>query len=183
MNLWGTSTGSPLTIRYASKYQSRVKSMITYPMFKADVAFRHAFKIFQDIGEGFGHAALARFTSWIGVATHNQFSEEGNKLALLEAEVFKANFTIESLGKTLDTFSYVDLTSELEKITVPTLLLLGESGGLGYDIPSVTQLVVDFRAHCKHAKLVTIKDAGGTYCMYEKPKESAAEVRKFIESL
>ena len=183
VNVWGTSTGSPLTIRYTSKYQSRVKCMITYPMFKADVAFRHAFKIFQDIGEGFGHAGLARFTSWIGSATQNQFSEEGNKLASLEAKIFQENFTIESLAKTLETFAHIDLTSELGKITVPTLVLLGESGMLGYEMPSVTQLVTDFQAHCKHAKLVTIKDAGGTYCMYEKPKETAEAAKKFIKSV
>jgi len=137
VNVWGTSTGSPITIRYTSKYQHRVKSMITYPMFKADPAFRHAFKIFQDICEGFGHAALARFTSWIGCATHNQFSEEGNRLALHEAETFVKNFSIESLAKTMETFSHIELSSELEKITVPTMLLMGESGLLGSDMPSV----------------------------------------------
>jgi len=183
VNLWGTSTGSPITIRYTAKYQNRVKSMITYPMFKADVAFRKAFQMFRDIGENFGHVALARFTSWIGSATHNQFSDDGNKLAIHEAEVFKANFSLESLAKTVETFSHFDLTSELEKITVPTLILLGESGLLGSNMPSVSQLINEFRMHCKQSQLVTIKDTGGTYCMYEKPKETAAEVKKFIKSL
>lgn len=183
VNLWGTSTGSPITIRYAAKYQDRVKSMITYPLFKADPAFRKAFQIFLDICEGFGHEGLARFTSWIGSATHNQFSEEGNRLAIHETETFKANFSIESLAKTLETFAHIDLTSELEKISVPTLLLLGESGLLGSDTPSVTELVKTFKAHCKHSQVATIKDAGGTYCMFEKPKETAEQVKAFLSNL
>ena len=183
VNVWGTSTGSPITIRYTAKYQHRVKSMITYPMFKADPPFRRAFQIFQDIGEGFGHEGLARFTSWIGSATHNQFSEAGNKLAKLEGEVFKANFSIESLAKTLETFAHIDLSSELEKITVPVLVLLGNSGLLGGDMPSVTQLVQEFKSHCKHARVATVKDGGGTYCMYEKPRETAEEVKKFLKNL
>ncbi len=183
VNLWGTSTGSPITIRYAAKYQHRVKSLITYPLYKADPAFRKAFQVFLDICEGFGHDGLARFTSWIGCATHNQFSQEGNKLAVLEAEIFKANFSVESLAKTLDTFAHIDLSTELEKITVPTLVLLGESGLLGSTMPSVAQLVEGFKAHCRHSEVVTIQDAGGTYCMYEKPKESAEQVKKFIYSL
>ena len=183
VNLWGTSTGSPLTIRYAAKYQDRVKCMITYPMFKADTAFRKAFQTFQDIGEGFGHAALARFTSWIGSAEHNQFSQEGNRLALHEAETFKENFSIESLAKTIETYAHFELSSELRKITVPALLLLGESGLLGSKMPSVTDLVNEFRSHCKHSELVTIPDAGGTYCMFEKPEETAAAVKEFINNL
>jgi len=183
VNLWGTSTGSPLTIRYAAKYQARVKSMITYPMFKADTAFRKAFQTFQDIGEGFGHAALARFTSWLGSADHNQFSQDGNKLAMHEAETFKANFSIESLAKTIETYSHFELSSELQKITVPVLLLLGESGLIGSKMPSVADLVNEFRSHCKHSQLVTIPDAGGTYCMFEKPKETAAAVKEFITNL
>jgi pimeloyl-ACP methyl ester carboxylesterase len=157
--------------------------MITYPLYKADPAFRHAFKIFQDVCEGFGHEGLARFTSWIGSAAHNQFSEAGNRLALHEAETFKANFSIESLAKTLDTFAHIDLASELRKITVPTLLLMGESGLLGCDMPSVAELADGFKALCPHCTVVTIPDAGGTYYMFEKPKESAEEIKKFISSL
>src|SRR5215813_6655642 len=130
-HLWGTSTGAPLSIRYATRYPQRVKSLITYPSFKAGVASRKMFQVFLDITETFGYEALARFTSWIGCADQNVFSQVGNDVAMFEAEAFKRNFSIESLAKTLEVVSHIDLTSDLEKLTMPVLVLLGESGKLG----------------------------------------------------
>jgi hypothetical protein len=83
----------------------------------------------------------------------------------------------------METFAHIDLTSELDKMTVPSLLLLGDSGMLGSKAPEVSKLVKEFRKHCNHCKMVTIRKAGGTYCMFEKPKETAAEVRRFIKGL
>jgi pimeloyl-ACP methyl ester carboxylesterase len=183
VHLWGTSTGSMITIRYAAKYPDRVKSMIVYPQAKLDPTYRSAFRFIQEMGEAFGHEGLARFTSWFGSAEHNRFAEGGNKLGWHEYETFKENFSIESLAKTIETYSHVDLTSELEKVTAPALLLLGESGFLGSSNPSVDKAIAEFKEHCKHVEVVTIKDAGGTYCMFEKPEETADEVKKFIKSL
>ena len=72
---------------------------------------------------------------------------------------------------------------ELEKITVPTLLLLGESGLLGSGMPSVMELVEGFKTHCKRSEVAIVKDAGGTYCMFEKPKETAEQVKAFLSNL
>lgn len=182
VNLWGTSTGSTVTIRYTAKYQERVNSMIAYCMIKT-AAFRKAYQFFTSIGEEFGFEALAQFLSWIGVADTNQFTEVANKIALHEAESMKEIVSLESLAKTSETFSHVDLTTELEKVTVPTMLLVGDSGMVGSKNPSVAQLVEEFQEHCKHAQLVTIKDAGGTFCMYEKPAETVEAVKQFIKNL
>lgn len=182
-HLWGTSTGAPLSIRYAARFQSRVKSLIVYPSFKAGVAARAMFKCFQDITEIFGYEALARFTSWIGCAEQNVFSQTGNELALFEAEAFKRNFSIESLAKTLEVFSHIDLTSDLEKLTVPTLVLLGASGKLGGNTGAMKETLRTFQHHCPHSTVVQIPDGGGTYCMLEKPHETAHEVIQFINGL
>ncbi len=182
VNLWGTSTGSTVTIRYTAKYQKRVKSMITYCMIKTG-AYRKAFQSFASIGEDFGYEALAQFLSWIGVAECNQFSELQNRIALHEAKTMREVVSVESLAKTVETFSHIDLTSELEKITVPTLLLLGDSSMVGLKNPLVAELAKEFKQRCKHAQMVTIKDTGGTFCMYEKPEDTAKEVTRFIHSL
>jgi len=182
-HLWGTSTGAPLSIRYAARYQQRVKSLIVYPSFKAGVASRAMFKCFQDITEIFGYEALARFTSWIGCADNNVFSQGGNEIALFEAEAFKRNFSIESLAKTLEVFSHIDLTSDLEKITMPTLVLLGNSGKLGGQTAAMKETIQLFQQHCPHSQVVQIKDGGGTYCMIEQPQETAREVASFIKKL
>lgn len=97
--LWGTSTGSPITVRYASRWPARVKGVITYPMFKADPGFRNAFDGFTKIGETFGYEALAALTSWIGVARENLFTAKWAGLAEREAVTFRRNFSIDSLAR------------------------------------------------------------------------------------
>jgi len=181
--LWGTSTGAPLSIRYAARHPHRVKGLIVYPSFKAGVATRAMFKCFQDITEIFGYEALARFTSWIGCADQHVFSQVGNDVAVFEAEAFKRNFSIESLAKTLEVFAHLDLSSDVEKIHVPTLLLLGDSGKLGGKSAAVKEAVQQFQHLCPHSRVVQITDGGGTYCMIEKPRETAQAVSQFIKSL
>jgi 3-oxoadipate enol-lactonase len=180
--LWGTSTGAPLSIRYAARYPQRVKSLIVYPSFKAGVTTRAMYKCFQDITEIFGYEALARFTSWLGCADQHVFSQVGNDVALFEAEAFQRNFSIESLAKTLEVFSHIDLSSDVGKIRVPVLLLLGDSGKLGGKSAAVQEAVQLFQKLCPHSQVVQIKDGGGTYCMIEQPRETAQAVSRFLKS-
>ena len=181
--LWGTSTGSPITVRYAARYPARVKAVITYPMFKADAGFRSAFDGFTKIGETFGYEALAALTSWIGVSAENLFRPEWGRLARWEARMFRKNFGMESLGATMAIVAGNDFTSELNKIKVPTLVLMGQSGNLGYDAPGNRALADEFLRHVPQAKLKLIARGGGTYCMIERPRETATAVARFVESL
>jgi pimeloyl-ACP methyl ester carboxylesterase len=178
--LWGTSTGSPISIRYAARYGKRVRALVTYPMFKADVGFRKAFEGFQYVAETFGYQALAALTSWIGCAAHNVLTGRGGRLALWEEASFRRNFAIENLNETLAIFANNDLTGDLRRIKVPTLLLLGDSGNLGAKTPAVRALVQEFRAHVRHAQVRTIPGGGGTYCMIEEPRATAAAVAGFL---
>lgn len=181
--LWGTSTGSPITIRYAARYPQRVKAIVTYPMFKADPGFRSAFDGFTKIGETFGYEALAALTSWIGISSESLFTPEWGRLARWEAQKFRANFSIESLAATMAIVAGNDFTSELAKIRVPTLVLMGKSGNLGYDAPGNRALAEEFLRHVPHAELAVIPRGGGTYCMIERPRETAAAVTAFVDSL
>lgn len=181
--LWGTSTGSPITIRYAARYPARVRAVITYPMYKADVGFRQAFDGFTKVGETFGYEALAALTSWIGVASENLFTARWAELARWEADMFRKNFSIESLGATMAIVAGNDFTSELAKLSMPTLLLMGKSGNLGHDSPGNAALAREFLAHVPHAELELIARGGGTYCMIEEPDATAAAVLRFVESL
>jgi hypothetical protein len=47
----------------------------------------------------------------------------------------------------------------------------------------VTQLMDEFLQYCPHTKVVTIPDAGGTYCMYEQPDKTAKALKEFINQL
>ncbi len=181
--LWGTSTGSPISIRYAAKYSHRVRALITYPMFKADAGFRQAFAGFQTIGETFGYDALACLTSWIGCAEHNVFTPQQGELARWEAECFARNFSLETLGETMRIVATNDLSADLLKLSMPTLILMGQSGNLGYDAAGNRELAEAFRAAVPHAELKLIPRGGGTYCMIEEPQATATAVVDFVNGL
>lgn len=181
--LWGTSTGSPITVRYAARHPARVLAVITYPMFKADPGFRHAFDGFSRIGETFGYEALAALTSWIGVARENLFTARWAELARWEAEAFRRNFSIESLGATMAIVAGNDFTADLARIKVPTLVLMGESGNLGYETPGNRALAEEFLRHVPQATLERIPRGGGTYCMIEEPEATAAAVIRWVRAL
>jgi pimeloyl-ACP methyl ester carboxylesterase len=178
--LWGTSTGSPISIRYAARHPERVRALITFPMFKTDAGLRKAYDGFANIGEIFGYEALAALTSWLGIATENLFTPQWAELARWEAEMFHKNFSLESLGATMAIVAGNDLRADLEKIKVPTMLLMGESGNLGYAAPGNRALVDEFLQHVAHATLKVIPRGGGTYCMIEEPVATAQAVIEFI---
>jgi pimeloyl-ACP methyl ester carboxylesterase len=181
--LWGTSTGSPITVRYAARYPARVRAVITYPMFKADPGFRSAFDGFTKIGETFGYEALAALTSWIGVARENLFTAKWGELARWEAETFRKNFSIESLGATMAIVAGNDFSADLGKLKMPTLVLMGESGNLGYEAPGNRALAEEFLGRVPHATLTRIPRGGGTYCMIEEPEATARAVLEFVRGL
>ncbi len=180
---WGTSTGSQMTMRYCARYPQRVKAMITYPMIMGDVGFRAAFAGFQYVAETFGYEALAALTSWIGVAKENLFEAEWGRMARWEADMFRKNFSIESLAETMAIHAHTDLRADIERIRVPVLVLLGATGNLGAEQPGVQALLEAFRERVPQAATSVIPAGGGTYCMIEKPAETAAAVRDFLLAL
>jgi pimeloyl-ACP methyl ester carboxylesterase len=181
--LWGTSTGSPLSIRYAAKYSERVRALITYPMFKADAGFRQAFDAFKTIGETFGYDALATLTSWIGCAQSNVFGPRQGEIARWESACFAENFSLETLAETMRIVATNDFSSDVARIRCPVLVLMGESGNLGYAQPGNRILTDEFLALAPHARLHLIADGGGTYCMIEQPHATAHAVIDFITQL
>lgn len=181
--LWGTSTGSPISIRYAAKYARRVRGLITYPMFKADAGFRQAFDGFRMIGETFGYDALACLTSWIGCAESNVFNARQGEIARWEAACFEENFSLSTLAETMRIVATNDFTSDVARVQCPTMVLMGDSGHLGYGEAGNRALADEFVRLAPQAKLELIADGGGTYCMIEQPEASAAAVTRFIDSL
>jgi len=180
-HFWGTSTGSFLTTRYAARYPQRVKSVITFPLFKASVAYRKAFHGFLYVVESFGYEALGKLLQWIGCADHNIFGGMSDEIAKFEAESSARNFSIESAAKIVDIFANCDLTSEVAKLTGPTMLLMGNSGQLAADSAGTSELVEIFKSQCPHVEIALIERGGGTYCMIEEPEESAAVVVEWVQ--
>ena len=182
-HLWGTSTGAPLSIRYAARYPQRVKSVIVYPVFKLESRRAKCSRSSRILLKSLAMRRWRGLPHWIGCADQNVFSQVGNDVAVFEAEAFKRTFSIESLAKTLEVFSHIDLTSDVEKLAMPVLVLLGDSGKLGGKTAAMKETIQLFQRHCPHSQVAQVKDGGGTYCMIEQPQETARTVSTFIVSL
>ena len=65
---------------------------------------------------------------------------------------------------------------------VPTLLLMGASGNLGYNSPGNRALADEFQQRIPHASLRVVP-GGGTYCMIEEPESTAEAVISWVQSL
>ncbi len=181
--LWGTSTGSPLAIRYAMRYPEHVSALITYPSFRGDEATARALKVFGQVGETFGLEAMAILASWLGCADELMFTRRWAKFAQWEASCFADHLGPVELAHTLNAFSSFDFGSQLGTIRAPTLVLMGGSGRLGYAASRGRALLDDFRTAVPHAQAATVDGGGGTYCMLDRPRDTVAAITSFLQAL
>ena len=100
------------------------------------------------------------------------FGDRANEIALFEIESFKRNFSIPSLAKTLETFAHCDLSADVAKLSMPVMVLMGNSGHLGAATSHQAAAIEAFTAQCPHAKVVLIDNGGGTYHMIEQPEQT-----------
>lgn len=76
-----------------------------------------------------------------------------------------------------------DFTADVGRIACPVLVLMGESGHLGYAENGNQALAEEFLALAANATLELVADGGGTYCMIEQPAATAQAVIDFIDGL
>ena len=109
-------------------------------------------------------------------------ASRANEIALFEIESFKRNFSIPSLAKTLETFAHCELSADVAKLTMPVLVLMGNSGHLGAATPGQTAAIEAFTSLCPQAGVRLIENGGGTYHMIEQPEQTAAVVVDFVNT-
>jgi pimeloyl-ACP methyl ester carboxylesterase len=172
--LWATSTGSRLAIRFAARFPDRVSRLMVYPTFRMTRSGAGNRDVFADLGETYGYEALGRMFQWLGCGEKNVWSAKGNEIAQYEAACFARNFSIAQMRDVLDIFSHADLSADVAKLKGPTAILIGASGRLGSEAPNNREAIAAFRRLCPQAEVITVPDAGGTYCMIEEPERTAA---------
>ena len=84
------------------------------------------------------------------------------------------------MAKTLETFAHCELSADVAKLTMPALVLMGNSGHLGAATPGQTAAIEAFTALCPHAEVRLVENGGGTYHMIEQPEQTAAIVIDFV---
>jgi len=182
--LWATSTGSLIGIHFAARYPERVRALITYPYFKTEPELRRVYQCYQHIFDVFGWDGITRILSWIGSPEERLNSAEGIAFARWERECLERSLSPSAFNKMCQAYEDVDLTADLGRLgTVPVMLLAGTDGPLGLRAPLVQRLSEQFHAAVPHAHTQLIGGAGGTYCMLEKPEETAQAVITYLQGL
>lgn len=178
--LWGTSTGSLVSIHFAARHPERVRALVTYPVHKTDIGLRKAFEVFVDVFEAFGWEAFARIVSWIGLAETRLNTPEGIEFTQWEAGALARNLNPEAVRRVCEAVADCDLSWDLPRLRCPVLLLGGVSGPLGLDAPGIRAQLDAFRVAVPGAEVASIPDAGGTYCVLEEPERTAAAAVEWL---
>lgn len=181
--LWGTSTGALVSLRFAAQNPDRVRSLVTYPSFKTDVAARRAYMLFAEVVEVFGFDAVTRLVSWVGLPPQKLETEEGLAFARWEREALERNLALEAWTPVCRAIAETDLTADLDRVAAagtPTLLLGGDAGPVGLDAPLIRAQLDAFRERVPTAETHVVTGTGGTYCVLEDAAACVGAVRTFL---
>jgi len=178
--LWGTSTGSPISARYAGRHPGRVRGLVIHPFIRSDGGGSRVFEGFASVARSFGYDALALCSAWIGCAAENDLAPAMLELARFEAESFRRNFAIDELGAILGALDGIDVSDDLRRIEVPVLALLGATGRMGAERSGTARALDELRSLVPRAEVAIVPGGGGTYCMLEQPDATLDALLEFM---
>ena len=181
--LWGTSTGSPISARYAARHPARVRALVMHPFIRSDGGGSRVFEGFASVARSFGYDALALCSAWIGCAAENDLAPAMLELARFEAESFRRNFAIDELGAILGALDGIDVSDDLQRIEVPVLALLGATGRMGAERSGTARALEELRSLVPRAEVAIVPGGGGTYCMLEQPDATLDALLAFLAGL
>jgi pimeloyl-ACP methyl ester carboxylesterase len=172
-HILSTSNGSLIAIRFAANYPARTGAIVHYGIYKLTDQYRRmskvGAKIVDEFGIGNGSLGAHFLTRMFGTPAlcedwvANRFEEN------LSPDAWMA------MHEALD----VDLTEELDKITAPQLIMLGETGPLGNstDYSSGTHFL---QTVFPDIEVTTIPGTNGTFHVFTRPFECAETVIGFF---
>jgi pimeloyl-ACP methyl ester carboxylesterase len=169
--IFGTSNGSFIVIRFAVKYPERTGAMIHYGMYKmkdqAAKMARIGYKIIDEFGTG-------RMGCYFLVRLYGIPREYED----WEVKRFEENISPDS-WKAMHEALKIDLTEDLQKIRSPQLLLVGDSGALSKDSDYGSGWR-EVQSLCPSVEMAIINNAEGTYCVVTHPAEVSKVVINFL---
>ena len=186
-SIWCTSTGSIIGQRFAAKYPERMNGLIAYPWHKTDDYWRNVFTAAYWVAKVFGITQLSRVFAGVVLTPETLYTQDHFTYERWASPHYERNVNITTMRQVMDVLSEVDLTSDIPKISCPTLLLMGQDSALNEDesmeSASFDKLVTEFLALKPDAETAAVKGAGSTYCMITKPKETTQFVIDFLKRL
>jgi len=173
-HIFGTSNGSFIVVRFASKYPERTGAIVHYGMFRLTEQSRKMSKIGARIVDefGVGDGGLgAYFLVRLYGMPHSHES--------WETERFDENLTPEA-WKAMHEALDVDLSEDVAKIKAPQLILIGDSGLIGKDSDYGSGWK-EVKKACTDVEVAVIEGAEGTYCLVTHPDQVARVVVPFLK--
>jgi pimeloyl-ACP methyl ester carboxylesterase len=169
--IFGTSNGSFIVIRFAAKYPERTGAIIHYGMYKmkdqAAKMARIGYKIIDEFGTG-------RMGCYFLVRLYGIPREYED----WEVKRFEENISPDS-WKAMHEALKIDLTEDLQKIKASQLLLVGDSGPLSKDSDYGSGWR-EVQRLCPNVEVAIINNAEGTYCVVTHPAEVSKVVINFL---
>lgn len=178
VHLVGISYGGEVAQRFALKHETQLLSLIL-----ANTT-SYTSHILKDIGEGWINAAKTYDGSQFFKATmpyiySGEFYEENIKWLKEREKSFSVSLQpewYEGFIRLVKSAEDLNITGEIEKIKVPTLII-----GAEYDATTPLRYQEEIQKKIKDSKLIVIKGSGHA-TMYEKPYEFTTAILGFVES-
>jgi len=166
---------SHIGVRFASRYPERTASLIFFPWFRPIPAVVHIFDSGIELCNGFG-----KMDYWANIIA-SAFTDPNFRKLMLEWEVpmLLKNLSCEAFKIHWGSMKHCDLTDEVPKIKVPTLMLMGTEGVAGN---KTTQSEMKYVEECiPGAEKVYIEGSGGTYYMIDNPEKTSEAVVDWLK--
>lgn len=182
--IWGTSTGAPISIRFATKYADRTNALITYPWLKTDDDWTGILNAAFYTGKYFDVAAMSRLFAGAVIPDELLYAKEGIDYERWAKQVYTDYVNPVTLRWLIDAYCRIDLTGDVKRLECPTMLLMGNDSAqnkkenmasVGYD-----HLMNTFLALKKDVEVCAIENAGSTYCMITRPDECSRQAIDFL---
>jgi 3-oxoadipate enol-lactonase len=174
----GLSMGGMTGMRLARSHPDKVKSLILMDTSsrpelaeRRETYFQLADAIRSGMASAIADAVLPYFFA------PSTFANQPDLIARYRAKLQSGRDTEGIYQAALAVFNRGDFTDELNKITVPALVIVGE-----HDIATPPDRSELLAARLPNARLVVIRDAGHMSAT-EQPALVAAEIRKFLDAL
>jgi len=178
VHLFGISFGGEVAMQFALKYQDRVQTLLLANTVSETNA------LMQDLEEAWDYAAstnngLVFFNATMPFIYSSKFYRENSEWLKGRAELFNQTLTpewYEGFRRAIRSAHSLNITNEIHKIEVPTLIMGGD-----LDILTPLENQVAIHERIKNSKMVIMKDAGHS-SMYEKPIEFASILVGFLKT-
>jgi pimeloyl-ACP methyl ester carboxylesterase len=184
----GGSMGSSLAVHYAAKYPERVNGLILSGVTaKSDFMSKLQFEIWKDLARAYGTGSVELAYALASESFSRAFMDgpQGG-MPTVEglAQAAGRNVDVDVLSDACDALIDIDVTSELAKITAPTLVIVGDGDILTPAVQGPSgaggRYVYDHLVNAAVREFVVIKNAGHANLM-DNPRDSNRVAVGFLQ--